>query len=236
MDHDKLLNIAVEMGCQLMASGAEIYRVEESMERLLLAYDLPTAEVFAIPNCIIASVNTPEGHPITRMRRIASHGTELPPLEEAEALVMGLSQCPRRHAPWQVLVGHAIAAAFFAPLFGGGVLDTLGALLGGLGVGICLLYGKRLIGSNTFFRTVICSAIASLLSLFLVRIGLGRSLDTVTISVLMLLVPGVALTNAMREIMAGDVVSGLSRTADAILVAAAIALGSAVGLGIAQLF
>ncbi len=253
MDHDKLLNIAVEMGCQLMASGAEIYRVEESMERLLLAYDLPTAEVFAIPNCIIASVNTPEGHPITRMRRIASHGTdiellercndlcrhlcaELPPLEEAEALVMGLSQCPRCHAPWQVLVGHAIAAAFFAPLFGGGVLDTLGALLGGLGVGICLLYGKRLIGSNTFFRTVICSAIASLLSLFLVRIGLGRSLDTVTISVLMLLVPGVALTNAMREIMAGDVVSGLSRTADAILVAAAIALGSAVGLGIAQLF
>ena len=65
-----------------------------------------------------------------------------------------------------------------------------------------------------------------------VRLGLGQSVDTVTISVLMVLVPGVALTNAMREIMAGDIVSGLSRAADSILTAAAIAIGSAVGLAI----
>lgn len=48
-------------------------------------------------------------------------------------------------------------------------------------------------------------------------------------------VPGVALTNAMREIMAGDIISGLSRTADAILVASAIALGTVVGLAIGQM-
>ena len=83
---------------------------------------------------------------------------------------------------------------------------------------------------------MICSAVASLLSLLLVRLGLGRSVDIVTIGVLMVLVPGVALTNAMREIMAGDVFSGLSRTADAILVASAIALGSAAGLAIGRFF
>ena len=59
--------------------------------------------------------------------------------------------------------------------------------------------------------------------------GLGESVDVVTISTLMVLVPGVALTNAMREIMAGDTFSALSRTADAILVASAIALGAAAG-------
>ena len=52
---------------------------------------------------------------------------------------------------------------------------------------------------------------------------------------LMNLVPGIALTNAMREIMAGDIISGLSRTADAILVASAIALGTVVGLAIGQM-
>ena len=81
-----------------------------------------------------------------------------------------------------------------------------------------------------------CSGIASLLSLLLVRAGLGNNVDLVTIGVLMLLVPGVALTNAMREIMAGDIISGLSRTADAILVASAIALGTVVGLAIGQMF
>ena len=114
--------------------------------------------------------------------------------------------------------------------------DTLSALMGGLAVGFCLLYAGRLIGSNSFFRTAICSAVASLVSLLLVRLGLGRSVDTVTISVLMVLVPGVALTNAMREIMAGDIISGLSRAADSILTAAAIAIGTAVGLAIGGLF
>lgn len=252
LDYDKLMNIAAELGCQLMSSGAEIYRVEESMGRLLQAYNLPSAEVFAIPNCIIVSLTTPEGHPLTRMRRVAGHGTDIqrleryndlcrdlcvrvPPLEEAQALLEAVADTPR-YAPWQVLLGYGIAPAFFAPLFGGGVGDAASALLAGLGVGVCLLYGRRFMGNNSFFRTIICSAVASLLSLLLVRLGLGRSVDTVTIGVLMVLVPGVALTNAMREIMAGDVFSGLSRTADAILVAAAIALGSAVGLAIGQVF
>lgn len=249
MDYDKLLNVSVELGCRLMSSGAEIYRVEESVRRLLQAYDLESPEVFAIPNCVIVSVTTPEGHPITRMRRIAGHGTDIellercnqlcrrlcaqpPPVDEAWELVSALSERTRQHAPWQMLLGYGIAPAFFAPLFGGGVRDLLCALLGGLGVGLCLLYGGRLLGSNGFFRTAVCSAVAALLSLLLVRLGLGESLDTVTISVLMLLVPGMALTNAMREIMAGDIVSGLSRAAESILTAAAIAIGSATGLAI----
>ena len=74
-----------------------------------------------------------------------------------------------------------------------------------------------------------------LLSLLLVRAGLGDNVDLVTIGVLMLLVPGVALTNAMRELVAGDTYSGLSRTAEAILIAMGIALGSAVGLGIGRI-
>ena len=251
MNYDKLLNISVELGCRLMSSGAEIYRVEESVRRLLQAYGLDSPEVFAIPNCVIVSIATPEGHPITRMRRIAGHGTDIellercndlcrrlcvqtPPLEEAQGLLDALPG--RSYAPRQVLLGYGIAPAFFSPLFGGGVGDTLSALMGGLAVGFCLLYAGRLIGSNSFFRTAICSAVASLVSLMLVRLGLGRSVDTVTISVLMVLVPGVALTNAMREIMAGDIISGLSRAADSILTAAAIAIGTAVGLAIGGLF
>lgn len=248
MDYDKLLNISVELGCRLMSSGAEIYRVEESVRRLLQAYGLESPEVFAIPNCVIVSITTPEGHPITRMRRIGAHGTDIellercnalcrkfcaqpPPVDEAQALLAALDHT-RQYAPWQVLMGYGIAPAFFSPLFGGGIADTAAALIGGLGVGLCLLYGGRFIGSNSFFRTAACSAVASLLSLALVRLGLGTSVDTVTISVLMVLVPGVALTNAMREIMAGDIISGLSRAAESILTAAAIAIGSAVGLGI----
>ncbi len=253
MDYDKLLNIAAELGYQLMYSGAEIYRVEESARRLLHAYGLESPEVFAIPNCVIVSVATPEGHPITRMRRVPAHGTDIdrlercnglcrrlcaetPPLDEAQAAVGSLPEAVPRYSPRQVLLGYGVAPAFFAPLFGGGPPDIACAFLCGLAVGLCLLYGGRFIGANSFFRTVICSAAASLMALLLVGAGLGESVDVVTISTLMVLVPGVALTNAMREIMAGDTVSALSRTADAILVASAIALGAAAGQAVGGLF
>ena len=251
MDYDKLLGLAVELGSQLMKSGAEIYRVEESVFRLIRAYGLEDPQVFAIPNCLIVSVVTPQGHPITRMVRIPGHGTDMellelcnslcrrlctqtPPLEQAQAEAEALSQKQRMYRPVQQLLGYGLAPAFFAPLFGGGLREGLCAFLCGLLVGVTLLFGGLLTGTNAFFRTVICSAVASLASLLAVRLGLGLDVDTITISVLMVLVPGVALTNAMREIMAGDIVSGLSRMAEAILTGAAIALGSAVGLGIGQ--
>lgn len=253
MDYEKLLNMAAELGYQLMYSGAEIYRVEESVQRLLLAYGLESPEVFAIPNCVIVSVTTPEGHPITRMRRVPAHGTDIellercnslcrllcaetPPLSGAQALTAALPEATRRHSPRWVLLGYGVAPAFFAPLFGGGLWDTAAAFLCGLAVGACLLYGGRFIGANSFFRTALCSALAALLAMLLVKAGVGRSVDVVTISALMVLVPGMALTNAMREIMAGDTFSALSRTADAILAASAIALGAAAGQALGGLF
>lgn len=252
MDYDKLLNVSVELGCRLMSSGAEIYRVEESVRRLLQAYGLESPEVFAIPNCVIVSISTPEGHPITRMRRIGTHGTDIemleqyndlcrrlcvqtPPIGQVQEELASLPGRMNQHPSWLVLLGYGIAPAFFSPLFGGGLADSLCAFLGGLAVGFCLLYAGRFIASNSFFRTAICSAVASLVSLVLVRCGLGQNVDTVTISVLMVLVPGVALTNAMREIMAGDIISGLSRAADSILTAAAIAIGSAAGLALIRI-
>lgn len=252
MECDKLLNLTMELGCSLMVSGAEIYRVEESVRRLLSAYGGEDAQVFAIPNCLIVSLRAADGHPVTRMRRIPAHGTDLellelcnalcrrlcqqtPPLEEALEEVERLRSSCRTYGPAQRLLGYAMAPAFFTPLFGGGLRDSLCALLCGLAVGVCLLYGGKWMGKNSFLRTVVCSAVASLTAFLLVRWGFGVSVDLITIGTLMLLVPGVALTNAMWELVEGDTYSGLSRTAEAILVATGIALGAAMGLGLGGL-
>ena len=253
MDYEKLLNMAAELGYQLMYSGAEIYRVEESARRLLQAYGVEAPEVFAIPNCLIVSVATPEGQPVTRMRRVPAHGTDIellercnslcrrlcaqvPPLDEAQAAVNALPDAIPRYSARLMLLGYGTAPAFFAPLFGGGLRDTGCSFFCGLAVGLCLLYGGKFIGANGFFRTAVCSALAAFLALALVEAGLGESVDVVTIATLMVLVPGVALTNAMREIMAGDTFSALSRTADAILVASAIALGAVAGQALGGFF
>lgn len=250
MEYEKILNLGAELGRNLMNSGAEIYRVEESVSRLLTAYGLQP-QVFAIPNCLIVSITTPKGHPITRMCRIPAHGTDIElleacndlcrrlcqnplPVDQAQVLVDALPTRTPSPSPRTILLGHMLAAAFFAAFFGGNFSDGLCAALTGLAVGLTLLYGQPLIGSNSFFRTVICSAIAALLPLFLIQLGLGTDQGAITIGTLMLLVPGMALTNAMREIMAGDIISGINRTAEVILIATAIALGTALPLLIQQ--
>ena len=134
MDYDALLNMGTELGYQLMYSGAEIYRVEESVRRLLIAYGLQP-QVFAIPNCLIVSLDTPAGHPITKMRRIPNHGIDIellercndvcrhlcqtvPPLEEAKSQIDALGKA-RRYPGWVFLLGYAAASAFFCRLFWG---------------------------------------------------------------------------------------------------------------------
>lgn len=240
------------MGRKLMESGAEIYRVEESVSRLLSAYGVQ-AQVFAIPNCLIVSVTALEGQPITQMYRIPAHGTdiellercndlcrqlcrEVPPLEEALARVEKL-EAHRRQFPAAVvlLLGYMMASCFFSLFFGGSARDGVCAAFAGLAGGLCLLgFARSALGSNVFFRTVISSGAASFTALLLVQGGIGVSLWAATIGALMPLVPGMALTNAMREIMAGDLISGLNRTAEAILVATAIALGTVLPLVIGQ--
>lgn len=251
MEHEKLLNLGSELGRHLMHSGAEIYRVEESVTRLLTAYGLEP-QVFAIPNCLIVSINTPEGKALTRMCRIGSHGTDIELLEYCNDLCRRLCAAPvpvdealeqlaalptrrKTYSNRAVVVGHMMAAAFFAAFFGGTVRDFCCAALTGLVVALFSLYGQPLIGSNAFFRTVICSAVAAAVPMLLVAAGLGDNQDTIIIGVLMLLVPGMALTNAMREIMASDIISGVNRTAEVILVGTAIAIGAAIPLLLARL-
>ena len=250
MDYDALLNMGTELGYQLMYSGAEIYRVEESVRRLLTAYGLQP-QVFAIPNCLIVSLNTPTGHPITQMRRIPAHGTDIellercndlcrhlcqetPPLVQAKALVDGLGKKRRLYPGWVLLVGYMGAAAFFAAFFGGGLLDSAYAGLCGLAVGLWSQYVGKFLNLNSFFNTLIGAVIASMTALGLVGLTPGQNLEAITIGTLMVLVPGMALTTAMREIMAGDIISGVNRTAASLLTAAASALGVVISLAIGQ--
>ena len=93
----------------------------------------------------------------------------------------------------------------------------------------------RLAGSSPFFKSMVLAAINSLLAQLLVLSGLGVNVDAITIGPLMLLVPGVSLTTAMREVMARDTISGLVHLAESVLIATAIALGVGAALALGTL-
>ncbi len=242
MDYNTLLDLATDLGYELAMSGAETYRIEESVSRVLAAYGIES-EVFAIPNCLTVSIITGDGQPITRMRRIGCHGNDLDAVEKFSGLSRAL--CHRRPDPpqaqqWLDLVrggrqqystavqylGDFLGAGGFALFFGGSILDGLCAGACGILVGLVSRILDRW-KANQFFSTIASSFLMAMLAYTLGAAGIASNPDVVTIGALMILVPGLLFTNAMRDIIYGDTNSGVNRIVQVLLVAAALALGTA---------
>ena len=242
MDYNTLLDLATDLGYELAMSGAETFRVEESISRVLASYGL-NAEVFAIPNYLIVSTVTEDGTPITRMRRIGNHGNNLDGVEKYSGLSRAL--CNRKPDPktgmqWleatrtQLLhysttvkyLGYFFGAFGYALFFGGDLLDGVFSGLCGLLVGL-VDHLMELRKANQFFRTIISSFCLAFVAYAVEIFGLTLRPDAVIIGALMILVPGLLFTNAMRDIIYGDTNSGLNRIVQVFLIAVSIALGTA---------
>lgn len=248
MNYHILLNTATDVGYLLLANGAEIYRVEESIQRILQAYGLKQVEVFAIPTCIIVTINTDIEKNITKIRRLYTRCTnfdkvelandlcrriclEKPDCEAIQKEIERINQRPIYSTRTQVLA-YALVAFSFTLFFGGGFVDALYAMVIGALIKM-VAYNMERFSSNPFFVNTIASGIAAVCAVLAVRYGMAHNVDKMIIGVLMNLVPGVAITNSMRDIIAGDLIAGLMKMTEALIVATAIAIGTGVALSIA---
>lgn len=243
MDYDVLLNLVIDLGYNLAMNGAETFRVEESINRILASYGIES-EVFAITNCMTVSIKTPDGKAITRMKRIGFHGNDLDAVERysnlsrrictkkptCEQALQWLQETNRSRIHYKLplnILGNILGAAGFAVFFGGTLMDMLCAALCGMLVGLSdHFFGK--FGTNQFFKTIVCAFIMTVGGNITGVLGLADNTDVVIIGTLMILVPGLLFTNAMRDIIFGDTNSGINRIVQVLLIAAAIALGTGV--------
>lgn len=242
MEYSKLLDLATDLGYELAMNGAETFRVEESVTRLLASYEIE-AEVFAIPNCLHISIEPVIGRPLTRMRRIGTHGNDLDAVEQLSGLSRRI--CAERPAPeiaaqWlaqttsqkkkysflMYLVGNFLGAAGFSFIFGASWLDAILSGICGLLVGVITHFMDKW-DSNQLIRTIAAAFPMALLAYGLGMLGIVQNVDAVIIGALMLLVPGLLFTNAMRDIIFGDTNSGVNRIVQVLLIAVGIALGTA---------
>lgn len=241
MNHDILLDLVANLGYSLAMCGAETFRVEDSVNRILTAYKIES-EVFAIPNCLIITIHTDDGRSATRMRRIGLHGNDLDSVEKYNSLSRRI--CTEKPQPeiavqWlkeveatrvhykspMLLFGNILVAAGFSVFFGGTVIDALCAGVSGLLMGVADQFLEKF-RTNGFFKTIVCAFIMTFFACIFGIIGIADNTDMVIIGALMLLVPGLLFTNAMRDIIFGDTNSGINRIVEVLLVAAAIALGT----------
>ena len=241
MNYDVVLDMAFELGYRLAMSGAETYRVEESISRVLAAYNIQS-EVFSIPNLLIVTIETEHHHPMTRTRRIGYHGNDLDSVErfnnvsrricaekpEPEVAMQWVEETSKSRIKYKLpikLIGSLIGAAGYAVFFGGGLEDSICAGICGLLVGLSGYYMDSL-KVNQFFSTIFSAFIMAFTAYTMSVFGFSPRVDAAIIGTLMILVPGLLFTNAMRDIIFGDTNSGINRIVQVLLIAAAIGLGT----------
>lgn len=240
MNTNQLLEMACYAGKLLIESGAEIYRVEETMVRLCTSFEeVEDAESFVTPTGIMFSI-TVHKSTYTKILRVHSRGVDLNcidkintlsrdaaaqtfSIEELQEKLQAIAKEERYSFPVTLFFG-ALSAAGFAIFFGGSYADALCSFVIGLAIKlVCQLMDK--LRFNGFFTNALAAGIAALCAIALHDLWGKTDVDILIISSIMLLVPGLAITNAIRDTVAGDYLSGVARATEAFLVAIAIAAG-----------
>ncbi|MBU3839543.1 MAG: threonine/serine exporter family protein [Candidatus Ruminococcus intestinipullorum] len=246
MDYKLLMNVAVLAGEIMLRSGAETYRVEDTMEHFLKTAQTQVAEALVLMTGIAATIDHPDMETITVIRRVHSRGTNMYRIvkvnEISRKYCAGELSLEQTYNELKAIKGKQYSVCFynlaticvpagFAPLFGGGLKEIVASAAIGCILALILTIGKRLqIGG--FILNVFSAMGIAVSSLILCSVLSEIHLETVVISAIMPLVPGVAITNAIRDTLRGDYLSGGARMLEAFVIATAVALGVGVGMAV----
>lgn len=246
MEQEKILDIAIKAGTALLRYGAETYRVEDTIIRICNSYGL-ACEAFVLPTGIFVSVEGTCGVS-TICKRIPSRTVDLTRISyvnnlsrriaretpEYDDVMMELSRISElnKYSNITITACYALTAFVYVMLFGGSLIDALLVLPIGAILGLLRIVFSK---SNSFpfieyFAGGFVAGIISWLLTFITLIASQVNPYIIIIGAVMNMLPGVALTNGIRDLLSGDIVSGLARMGEAIMVVAVIAAGTGIGL------
>ena len=236
-----VLETAMEAGHILLENGAEIFRVEETMERICRHFGVDSGHFFVLSNGIFTTGGQgPQGQ-YAKVQHIPVHGAQLDKvvavnqlsreveagrytIEEVRAKLEEIRRLPGKRPLMQVLAS-AVGSAAFCMLFGGSLRDSLVAFLAGLLLHLFILRVCVPSRMSKIIANLCGGALVTLVCILGYNLGLGQNLSHMISGSIIPLVPGVAFTNGIRDIADGDYISGAVRLLDAILVFLCIAIG-----------
>lgn len=241
MELKAVLAYAMKIGESMLVAGAGVSRVEDTVSRICLAYGAREANVFSITSSIITSITDGDGRVYTETKRIYSYETDFSKLDELNALSRYIcanlpdgpyieSEIERirniEPIPFsRKVLASALIAGAFAYFFGGGIQESIVALICGALVIWFQGYIEK-ISANEMFVNFIASFFVSTIAYIFAKTGFAPDYGKVIIGNIMLLVPGVAVVNALRDMIGGDMMSGILKVCESVLLAIFLAGGS----------
>ena len=241
---EQYLYYAMTIGEQLLCCGAEVGRVEDTIRRICLAYGASRADVFSITSSIVTTIYGEDFGICTQTRRGPGVADGLGGIQRRLDDLNQLSRfiCEFRPKPEEIqrrldvirnkkgysfrtqILIYAVISGSFSVFFGGDLNDMIASALIGIALKLFEAFVKR--GAlNSLLTVLLCCGAGGVLSNLTVLIGLGHHADLISIGNIMLLIPGIAFTNSLRDMFSGDTITGLIRCMESILLALVVGLG-----------
>ncbi len=241
---DDLLRIALDIGEGLLKSGADVHRVEFTIDKICKSYGAVNVEVFSIYSLILASVRLSDGSYSAQTRRVLTVSTDMsmiegynslsrqicsdtPNFDEVDRLIKEV-KTKAKYPAWLSILGYIFAAGSFAIFFGGTLRDGIAA--GIIALAVYVLDGISFDYFNRMVKTLMTAFVAGVLSGIAVRLGFADNMNMVLVGTMMLLIPGVALGNATRDLLCGDTIAGSLKVVQSVITAIVIAIGYALSI------
>ncbi len=246
MQSNELMNIALKAGEIMLTSGAEIYRVEETIVRICKSYDT-YCESFVLPTGIFISIRDSEGGMHTAFKRIHDRKVDLSRIDRVNNLSRSLQgsqpdyetvlgnlkgiEAVKQHPFLARLVAASVSSFAFTILFQGAWLD--GAAAAAIGA-VAYLVNEMMARKNLyqFLELFIAGMLAGFISMAAVRLFPALNEYKIIIGSLMIYLPGVSITNGIKDALYGDLVASLTRLGEALLLVTVLAVGVGIALSV----
>lgn len=245
MDYQRILEGILDIGEAMLCSGAENFRLDDTMYRMCKSYGFKRYDVFVIPSNIQITVETPEGEILTQIRHIESTGINYDRLDYMNDLARYvcahtpdarelhrryLEVMARKQQPlWVTYLAGVMGGTGFAVFFGCGLTDAVVAVL----VSLMIVFVGEWLGKredNLLIYNLILAFLSETVIIGMDFLGIGTHPDRIMIGIVMLLISALSTTNGIREILQRDFLSGLINIMNSVLGAAGIAFGIAIAM------
>lgn len=236
----RFAHLLLDIGEGMLCSGAEVHRVEENILKICASYGVEEVNIFVIPSVITLTLRVETDFEITQTRRVMPQSVSVN-LRRLEMLNDICHKCRNKRFALdeldtlinesnksvkfiRFLLGSILAASSFTVFFGGTLKDGLISAL--IAVVVCLFQRKAsTVLTNRIIANFICALIIGLLSGLTSKYVCFFNSDKVIIGNIMLIVPGVAFTVSVRDIILEDTISGSLKLIDSLFLAGGLALG-----------
>lgn len=241
LEISKLLKVLKLSAQIIIENGGETYRAEETIKYICKTLNIKEIEPIATPTGLYFTISVDGEENNTIVRRIRKRTINLQKINEVNNISRDLTsgQISLNEALMQLeyiygnnktqykysLLFGGISSAFFSLLFGGGLFDFTVALLAGI---IITILSKKFeeLQSYQFFSSIIAGAFLSFVAISSTHLSGMGNYNYIIVGGFMPLLPGLAMTNAIRDTIRGDLLSGIARATEALLVASSLAAGA----------